>query len=610
MRYTIQYLILGSMMLLHTVLSGQDSSIVPVDTTGTVTDSVSTLVSSADQAFHFFSEEGQAIDTLVGNVVLIQDSLYMTCDYAIVIDDIRAYARGNIVIIHKDSTVIYSDTLRYNGLNKTALLTGEVILDSRGKRLNTDQLLYDLNEERATFTTGGKLVDEISTLDALYGTYDVNIEEALFRHNVQYQDTSILVVTDSILYDYQLSMIKFLGPTNIYQDSTTIYNEAGVYDTKIDKAVLSENVQISTQERLIKAGLLVYDGKADTYDMYLDPVILEPDGSEARGDSISYNARTEILQLLTNASYLSDDQDVQADEIVYDLKNDTYTTTGRSQVADEGSTIEADTILKTDDGQTFAMGELVILQDTASGSTILCQAIESTENGHKAYSIGGQPLLIYELGDSDSLLLRADTLFTVQTDTTDFFIADGDVTIKKGPISGRSDELIYDKIDSLITMYRDPIMWSDSTQLTADTIVMTMVDDNIESLDLVSNAFIVEQDSDNAYNQVNGDRIDCSIAGQVLENATVVSSAQMIYFIRDENQELKGVNKTQSSSMFFLFADNEIKSVKFYRNPSSEITEYELGLDLSSFIFNGFSWRLNEKPEISIFAAENMTVAR
>ena len=597
-------------MLLHTVLSGQDSSIVPVDTTGTVTDSVSTLVSSADQAFHFFSEEGQAIDTLVGNVVLIQDSLYMTCDYAIVIDDIRAYARGNIVIIHKDSTVIYSDTLRYNGLNKTALLTGEVILDSRGKRLNTDQLLYDLNEERATFTTGGKLVDEISTLDALYGTYDVNIEEALFRHNVQYQDTSILVVTDSILYDYQLSMIKFLGPTNIYQDSTTIYNEAGVYDTKIDKAVLSENVQISTQERLIKAGLLVYDGKADTYDMYLDPVILEPDGSEARGDSISYNARTEILQLLTNASYLSDDQDVQADEIVYDLKNDTYTTTGRSQVADEGSTIEADTILKTDDGQTFAMGELVILQDTASGSTILCQAIESTENGHKAYSIGGQPLLIYELGDSDSLLLRADTLFTVQTDTTDFFIADGDVTIKKGPISGRSDELIYDKIDSLITMYRDPIMWSDSTQLTADTIVMTMVDDNIESLDLVSNAFIVEQDSDNAYNQVNGDRIDCSIAGQVLENATVVSSAQMIYFIRDENQELKGVNKTQSSSMFFLFADNEIKSVKFYRNPSSEITEYELGLDLSSFIFNGFSWRLNEKPEISIFAPENMTVAR
>ena len=610
MRYTIQYLVLGSMMLLQAVLSGQDSTIVPVDTTSTATDSVSTLVSSADQAFHFFSEEGQAIDTLVGNVVLIQDSLYMTCDYAIVIDDIQAYARGNIVIVHKDSTVIYSDTLRYNGISKTSLLTGEVILDSRGKRLNTDRLLYDLNEERATFTTGGKLVDEISTLDALYGTYDVNIEEALFRYNVQYQDTSILVITDSILYDYQLSKIRFLGPTNIYQDSTTIYNEAGIYDTEIDKAVLSENVQISTQERLIKAGLLVYDGKADTYDMYLDPVIIEPDGSEARGDSIIYNARTEILQLLTNASYISEDQDVQADEIVYDLKNDTYTTTGRSQVVDEGSAIEADTILKTDDGQTFAMGELVILQDTASGSTILCQAIESTENGHKAYSIGGQPLLIYELGDSDSLLLRADTLFTVQTDTTDFFIADGDVSIKKGPISGRSDELIYDKVDSLITMYRDPIMWSDSTQLTADTIVMTMVNDNIESLDLVSNAFIVEQDSDDAYNQVNGDRIDCSIAGEVLENATVVSSAQMIYFIRDENQELKGVNKTQSSSMFFLFADNEIKSVKFYRNPSSEITEYELGLDLSSFIFNGFSWRLNEKPEISIFAAENMTVAR
>jgi hypothetical protein len=59
-----------------------------------------------------------------------------------------------------------------------------------------------------------------------------------------------------------------------------------------------------------------------------------------------------------------------------------------------------------------------------------------------------------------------------------------------------------------------------------------------------------------------------------------------------------------------LFADNEIESVKFYRKPDSQITEYQPGLDLSSFIFNGFSWRLNEKPEISIFATEYLTVAR
>ena len=611
MQYRItKYLIVGCVMLMCHELIGQSTPLIAVDSTSTTADSVSTLVSSADQAFHFFSDDNQAIDTLVGNVVLIQDSLYMTCDYAIVVDDIQAYARGNIIIVHKDSTVIYSDTLRYDGLTKKSILTGEVILDSRGKKLNTDRLLYDLNQERATFTTGGKLIDETSTLDALYGTYDVNSEEALFKYNVQYQDTSMLVVTDSILYDYQRNKIRFLGPTNIYQDSTTIYNEAGVYDTRADKGVLSENVQIKTQDRLIKAGLLVYDGKADTYDMFLDPVIIEPDGSEARGDSINYNARTEILRLMANASYISDDQDVQSDEIVYDLKNDSYTTTGRSQVVDDGSTIVADTILKMDDGQTLAKGDLVILQDTASGSTILCQAIESTENGHKAYGLGSQPMLIYELGDADSLFLRADTLFTVQTDSTDFFIADSNVTIKKGPISGRSEELVYDKVDSLITMYRQPIMWSDSTQLTADTIIMTMVDDNIESLDLVSNAFIVEQDSDDAYNQVNGDRIDCSITGQVLENASVVSSAQMIYFIRDENKELKGVNKTQSSSMFFLFADNEIESVKFYRKPDSQITEYQPGLDLSSFIFNGFSWRLNEKPEISIFATEYLTVAR
>ena len=84
----------------------------------------------------------------------------------------------------------------------------------------------------------------------------------------------------------------------------------------------------------------------------------------------------------------------------------------------------------------------------------------------------------------------------------------------------------------------------------------------------------------------------------------------MIYFIRDEKELLKGINKTLSSSMLFSFSNNQIDNVYFYKKPESEITEYQEGMDLSVFRFDGVEWRLNEKPDFSIFAHPNMKLVR
>ncbi len=564
-------------------------------------DSSGVLITRAEKVIYSLTDDGQEIDTLKREVVLIQDSLYMGCNYAVVTDQIHAYATGDIVIIHKDSTVIYADTLRYNGLLKIAVVTGEVILDSKGKRLNTDRLVYNIAEETASFNTGGKLIDDQTTLDALAGVYDLTTEVALFKTNVSYEDTSMIVLADSIQYNYLRNQIRFLGPTNIIQDSTTIYTESGVYNTETDQAVLSDNVQIETDNRIIRSELLLYDGNTSIYQMFFNPSITQEDGSVAQGDTIIYDGHKEILTLIGDANYLSEDQNVDADEIIYNLQDETYQTKGKSQVSDDGATIEADTILKANDGNTEAFGS-VTLRDTSAGSTIICDRVISSEQQNKAFSMDGQPLLIYELGEGDSLRLLADTLVSITIDTGDIFIAQDDVSLQIGDITGRANSLVYYKSDSIFVLYDNPILWSDSTQLTADTIIIRLVENKITDLDLISHAYIIEQDAVESYNQVNGDQIDCKISDQSLDHAEVISSAQMIYFIRDENEDLKGVNMTLSSSMLFDFEENEIETIRFFKKPESEITEYQSGMQLSNFLLDGFEWRIQDKPLLSNFA--------
>ncbi len=597
----LRLLLIATLLICHAKLLGQglDTSVVASSTL----DSSSSLIMYAENLFHTVDElTDREIDTLYDNVTLIQDSVFMSCDFAVVKDQIDAYATGNIAIVQNDSIFIYADTLVYNGLLKIAVLTGEVILESKGKLLNTSKLIYNVNDKRATFHEGAKLIDELSTLDSKEGSYDVNRQVAHFRYNVRYQDTTKILLSDSLQYNYSSSRLTFESPTNIYQDSTTIYAESGVYDTKIDKGILSQNVQVSMIDRDISAGILVYEGATTQYRMYIDPVIYENTGAIARGDSILYNSNSKMLDLLGNASYVDDAQDISSDVISYDQATGTYTTKGRSKVYQDETFIEAEEIFKEVTGEIIAAGA-VLIRDTIARSTILCDRVLRVDSTglSKAFGLFRQPYVIYELESNDSLILKADTLLSFTQDSIDLFSAYHNVSFVKGDVVGRADSITFNSADSIFVLYDNPILWSDSTQLSADTISMILSGGDIRAAYLKQNAFIIEQDEDDKFNQVSGLKIDCSFRGQSLDEAYVDGNSKLIYFIRDEEEELKGVNSTLSSKMKFSFVENEIDNIRFFNKPESEIFENKDGIDFTIFKIEGFKWRLNEKPALSNF---------
>lgn len=559
------------------------------------------LIMSSDRAIYSYTEDGQEIDTLVGHVILIQDSIYMSCNRAVVVDQINAFATGDVMIIQNDSIYIYADTLRYNGNTKMAILSGEVILDSKERSLSTTKLLYDASTKIADFYKGGTLVDENSKLISREGIYNVDTEEATFKYNVQYRDSSRTIVTDSLIYDYARQQIKIISPTRIIDDKTEIYSEEGLYSTKKNQGVLSQNVQVLTDGRIITAGILEYKGEESLYKLYINPVI-DDDGTIAKGDTIIYNSETDQLELLSNASYKSKDQSIKSDIITYDNKTKQYTTKGKS-IVNEGSTqMKANDIRKSEGGETFAIGN-VILYDTSSHSTIFCDQIRRVDSLDisYAYNIVGQPLLIYEMGDGDSLLLRSDTLVSFKIDSMDYFSAYNKVSLTMGSIAGICDSLTYSSKDSVFMMFSEPYLWSDSIQLSADTIGILLNDNQVKTISLKEKAFIVDENGVYQYNQINGAVINCDIENGAMNTAFVDGNAQMIYYIMEDDNTIKAINTTLSSKMNFYFKENEIDQIKFIKKPESVASEYYDGMDMNQFLLEGFKWNIANRPELSSF---------
>ncbi len=587
----------------HSYLYGQNQVIEGVVATDTTAqDTLSIIHMSADTGLHV-SFADREVDTLIKNVILTQDSIAIYCNLAIVIDQINARAYEDVVIIHHDTIQIYADSMTYDGQNKIADLYGEVILQDGDRRLFTSELRYNVNDKTAFYLNGGTLVDGLDTIVSKEGYYYQREQQARLIGNVSFVDTSRTMLTDSILYLYNLDQLNIIAPTQIIQDSVDIYCESGIYRLKQDRGVLSQNVQVRSGDQLMTAGILDINGAEDKYVFLIDP-ILNDDDNIGIADTIVYYDNEGVLELRSNANYTSPDEVLKAPVIRYDKETDSYNTFGRARIETKNSKIEADDITSEDNGGTRLKGKVEIY-DKESEITINSEEAVELDGVTKMYHPGkGQPLLTYELS-SDSLLLRSDSLIITEmyadTDSTSQELtAVNKVKWKNGTTLGKSNKFLFYQQDSVIIMTDNPILWSDSTQLSADTIMLFLKNNDVYKITLIDNAMIISPDNTGMYNQIKGAKIENFIEDKALVKSHVMTNAELLYMIK-EDESYRGVDVTKSNEMIFTFEDDQIVTIDMNGQPSSNMYEYTEGMDLTSYNLDGFKWRFEERPSADIF---------
>ena len=551
--------------------------------------------------------ELQQIDTLTiqkltGHVELSQDTVFMYCDSAIIKNRTNLTAKSNVIIQQNDTINIFSDSLIYDGILRVADLYGDVILVNGEQKLFTDLLNYDLNTKIATYTTGATLTSDSSQLTSKRGYYYVEQSTAYFKDSVVVVDPNFTLKADTLKFNTATKIVNFLGPTIIKNDSIKVYCEGGFYDTENNIAEFTDNAQFQKVDQQAQANIIRYDGSKAEYLLIGDARFREG-AQQATADTIRHNELEDKTYLDGHVIVKDGKQNIESKSIVYDAGQDVYITRGRSIISDPPQILEADQVDYSEtSGLGIATGN-VIWQDTTEKITIVCDHADYNQSTNYLKASGGKdgrPLFI-ALIDGDSMFMAADTLLSTKVDTTStdssrLMIGYYDVRIYKSNLQAISDSLVYNTRDSLFYFYQDPIMWSDTSQFSADTMRMQLSNNTLDKIYLKSNGLIVNSPDEVYFNQIQGKEITAYFESGDLRKMLVEGNAESVYYALDDQKAYIGVNKVVGSEMELRFGDNQVDRIKISPQVKGNLTPMQ-ETDHDEIKLKGFYWETRKRPK-------------
>ncbi len=212
----------------------------------------------------------------------------------------------------------------------------------------------------------------------------------------------------------------------------------------------------------------------------------------------------------------------------------------------------------------------------------------------------GRPMM-KSLIDRDTLYMAADTLTTYKPDSASdirVLLAYHDVRIFKNDLQGVCDSMSFSTADSIFWFFKIqqiPLLWSDTSQFSGDTIRMLLRNKKLDRIWLRQNAFVINSEDEQFFNQIKGRNTTAYFRDNQVNNMFVEGNAEAVYYALDDKRAYIGVNETQCSEMRLLFGNNKVESVKFYTEPKGKFSPMDkAGTDTKKL--DGFFWEKTRRP--------------
>jgi hypothetical protein len=188
------------------------------------------------------------------------------------------------------------------------------------------------------------------------------------------------------------------------------------------------------------------------------------------------------------------------------------------------------------------------------------------------------------------------------------------VKLYKSDLSGKADSIhvnhttgltqlitINNGIIDAFTKTKKPALWNFKNQITGDTIHIKAnpVTENLDSLIVFNNSFIISQDSilDEAYNQIKGQRLIGMFNDKnELHKVDVFKNAESIFYATNDKGELIGIDRGFSADLLLTFEDGDIATFTRVQSAEAELTPDD-EVPEKERILKGFEWREDERPK-------------
>ncbi|HPE99924.1 MAG TPA: OstA-like protein [Bacteroidales bacterium] len=460
-----------------------------------------------------------------------------------------------------------ADFLEYNRpVNPDVqFLKGNVVFQHENSLLYCDSALLYITKN--AMDAYGNVHIRVSDATQIYGEklhYDGNEKKAIMEQDVELIDNNIVLHTQKLYYDLENGIGYYLDSAEIQDPHNTLVSKHGYY----------------------------YSGKKEFF--FRHGVVVTGNNFKMISDSLMYNTITEQIDFYGNTHIQSDSTDIYCEYGWYNTLTDQTKLFNRAKLINGSSVLEGDTLYYD---KKLGLGKArrnMVFRDTLENVMLLAHSGDFSEKDSSVLATDSAVFITWE--GTDSLYLHGDTLFTTKDSLLGREIqAYYGVRFYRFDMQGVCDSLYYCEKDSLMRMFENPCLWSDSTQMTAEYIQFTIDRNEIRELYMKDNAFIVSMYEELDFQQVKGVQMNGYFENNNIDHMLVTGNAEAIYFIEDENGAKTGINKSSSASMDLFFENSEVVAINMIGSPQGTIyPNKDLGSDQRKLA--GFEWRAGLRP--------------
>jgi lipopolysaccharide export system protein LptA len=170
--------------------------------------------------------------------------------------------------------------------------------------------------------------------------------------------------------------------------------------------------------------------------------------------------------------------------------------------------------------------------------------------------------------------------------------------IFKSDLQAVADSIFYSSSDSTIRCYTKPMMWTEGSQLSGDTINLMMKHKKLDKMDMFPNAFIVniEKTDSTHFNQIGGKKMRGFFQNDKLSRIYIDGNAETIYFARDSaTNKVTDMQRSFSSRIWVLLKNNEATRVGFITKAENRVIPIDKVKDDEKILKN-FIWKPKDRP--------------
>jgi lipopolysaccharide export system protein LptA len=472
-----------------------------------------------------------------------------------------AFGQGKrISIVHSDNSTIDEEKLP-----GATVLLGNVYIKHEGISLQCKKAIH-YTKDNYIKAFGNVLLKQGDTITqrSEFTEYNGNTNKALSWGNVVIRDPKMTLTTDTLQFDRSKQILFYRTGAKIRDSINVLTSTTGNYYLENNKFQAISNVVITNPEYVLESNHLDYYTNSGKAYLYGASTIKSKDNFIFCEKGF-YDTKKDISHFTKNARIIYKDREIKADSLYYDRNNGFASATKH-----------------------------IIITDTISHMVLKGNYAEYYEKLDSAFTIGKAVAITNT--NVDSLFIHGDTLLLTGKPKKRIIRAYHHVKFFKSDMSGKCDSIHTNQETGLTQMFKDPILWSNNSQITGDSIrlLSNTETEKLDSLKVLQNAFIIQKDSI-GFNQIKGRNIFGKFIDNDLQSVNVVGNGEIIHFVRNDEKELIGIDKTTCSSIDFILKEGAIQKAKFLTKPEGE-TYPPSKLPENVRKLRGFIWRNDERP--------------